>query len=115
MRTTLKRGVGRGAGANGNGRAVFPPGPVSAVTRYASPPPPPGASGLRILKRILVGTLIVLSSLGLAVADVQSHPDLKRVSKELDIPVANHPAIALVIGYDHRVGIGGPSRSDTIM
>ncbi len=127
MRTTLKRGVGRGAGANGNGRAVFPPGPVSAVTRYASPPPPPGASGLRILKRILLGTLIVLSSLGLAVAggaylwfhqsvaDVQSHPDLKRVSKELDIPVANHPAIALVIGYDHRVGIGGPSRSDTIM
>ena len=30
MRTTLKRGVGRGAGANGNGRAVFPPGAVSA-------------------------------------------------------------------------------------
>jgi LCP family protein required for cell wall assembly len=128
MRTTLKRGVGRGAGANGNGRVVLPPGTVSAVTRYASPPPR-RPSGLRILKRILVGTLIVLSSLALAVAggaylwfhqtvsDVQSHPDLKRVSKELDIPVANHPAIALVIGYDHRMGpeSAGPSRSDTIM
>jgi len=126
MRTTLKRGVGRGAGANGNGRAVFPPGPVSAVTRYAQPPPS-GPSGFTILKRILVGTLVVLSSLALgvaggaylwfhqSVADIQSHPDLKRVAKELDVPVANHPAIALVIGYDHRVGIGGPSRSDTIM
>jgi hypothetical protein len=31
MRTTLKRGVGRGAGLNGNGHAVFPPGPVSPV------------------------------------------------------------------------------------
>jgi hypothetical protein len=34
MRTTLKRGVGRGAAANGNGKAVFPPGTVTAVTRY---------------------------------------------------------------------------------
>jgi LCP family protein required for cell wall assembly len=40
-----------------------------------------------------------------------------RAAKTLDIPVANHAAIALVIGYDHRAGVesGGPSRSDTLM
>jgi len=128
MRTTLKRGVGRGAGANGDGRAVFPPASATGISRYRQPPPP-GITGFGLFKRILLGTLIVLSSLGLAVgggaylwfhqsvADVQSHPDLARVQKELDIPVANEPAIALVIGYDHRAGIesAGPSRSDTVM
>jgi LCP family protein required for cell wall assembly len=127
MRTTLKRAAGRSAPLDGNGRVVLPPGVASPVSRYRQPPPPPPISGFRILKRVLVGTLIVLSSLALAVAggtylwlhqavaDVQSHPDLRRVSKELDVPLPNHPAIALVIGYDHRVGIAGPSRSDTMM
>ena len=32
MRTTLKRGMGRGAAVNGNGRAVLPPTAVSPVT-----------------------------------------------------------------------------------
>jgi LCP family protein required for cell wall assembly len=128
MRTTLKRGVGRGAGANGNGRAVFPPETAVGVTRYRQPPPP-GISGFGIIRRVLLGVLIVISALALgaaggaylwfheSVADVQAHPDLKRVSKELDVPVANHPAIALVIGYDHRAGSesAGPSRSDTVM
>src|SRR3954467_9392366 len=128
MRTTLKRGVGRGAGANGNGSAVFPPLAAPVVTRYRQPPPP-GVSGFGILRRVLVGVLVVLSSIGIgtaggaylwfhqSIADVQAHPDLKQVQKELDIPVANHPAIALVIGYDHRRGVesAGPSRSDTIM
>jgi len=41
MRTTLKRGVGRGAEHNGNGKAVFPPGTLSTVTRYRQPPAPP--------------------------------------------------------------------------
>jgi len=128
MRTTLKRGVGRGAGAHGNGRAVFPPASAPVITQYRQPPPP-GISGFGILRRVLLGVLIVLSSIGIGVgggaylwfhqsiADIQAHPDLKQVQKELDIPIANHPAIALVIGYDHRKGIesSGPSRSDTIM
>jgi LCP family protein required for cell wall assembly len=127
MRTTLKRGVGRGAGANGNGRAVLPPETVDAIIRYRQPPPP-GVSGLALFRRILLGTLIVLSSLGLAIAggaylwfhqavsDVQARPDLAKVSKQLDVPIANHPTIALVVGYDHRVGDGSsPSRSDTMM
>src|SRR5581483_11114882 len=128
MRTTLKRGVGRGAGADGNGKAVLPPSTAPVVTRYQQPPPP-SVTGFGILRRVLLGVLIVLSSLGIgigggaylwfhqSVAKLQSHSDLKRVSKELDVPVAHHPAIALVIGYDHRAGIegAGPSRSDTLM
>src|SRR5919198_963189 len=37
MRTTLKRGIGRSAGANGNGHAVLPPAILSPVKRYPQP------------------------------------------------------------------------------
>ncbi len=128
MRTTLKRGIGRGAGANGNGRAIFPPGAVGTVTRYRQPEVP-GRTALGLVRRIILGTLIVVTAMALAVAggsylyfhqsvsDVQAHtPAVKRAAKALDIPVANKAAIALVIGYDHRVGDGNaPSRSDTLM
>ena len=129
MRTTLKRGVGRAASANGNGTAVFPPGTVSAVTRYRQPPPP-GRTGLGLLRRILVGTFLAVSSFVIAVAggsylyfhqsvaSVRAHtPDVVRAARSLDIPVAHHAAIALVIGYDHRAGVESnrPSLSDTLM
>jgi len=128
MRTTLKRGVGRGAIANGDGKAVYPPGTISTVTRYRQPPPP-GRSGVKLVGRILLLTLLALTSVGLGVAGgaylyfhqsvtaVQaSTPDVVKAQKVLNIPKANAPAIALVIGYDHRVGDGNaPSRSDTLM
>ena len=40
-----------------------------------------------------------------------------KAQKSLDIPKANEPAIALVIGYDHRAGVEAnrPSLSDTLM
>lgn len=129
MRTTLKRGVGRGAAANGNGKAVFPPGSISAVTRYRQPPPS-AATGLGLLRRIVLVILVAVSSLVIAAAgggylyfhqsisDVRAHtPSVKRAAAALDVPVANKAAIALVIGYDHRAGIesAGPSRSDTMM
>ena len=38
MRTTLKRGIGRGAEVNGNGHGVIPPGTLSPVTLYRQPP-----------------------------------------------------------------------------
>ena len=129
MRTTLKRGVGRGAAANGNGRAVFPPGTVSAVTRYRQPPPP-DATGFGLPRRILLITLLAVSALILGgigggylythqfVAGLRAHtPAVVRAAKALDLPVANRAAIALVIGYDHRKGVesSNPSLSDTLM
>src|SRR3954462_3839629 len=40
MRTTLKKGIGRAAAANGNGHAILPPGALTPVTLYRQPPPP---------------------------------------------------------------------------
>ena len=133
MRTTLKRGVGRGAGASGNGKPVFPPAPppatVTAVTRYRQPPAP-SATGLGLFRRILLITLLGVTSLILGavgggylythhfVASLRAHtPAVVRAARALDVPVANRAAIALVIGYDHRAGKESvnPSLSDTLM
>src|SRR3954447_20231844 len=129
MRTTLKRGVGRGAEANGNGHAVYPPAAVTAVTRYEQPPPP-GRSGLRLVGRILFLTLLVALSLVLAaagglylwfhqsVAAIRCHEsDCRTAQKRLVLSLPGQAAIGLIVGYDYRVGdqtkIG--SRSDTVM
>jgi LCP family protein required for cell wall assembly len=126
MRTTLKRGIGRSAGANGNGHGVLPPAILSPVTRYTQPRK--GRRPWVIVGRILVGlfALVVLLALGSAggaylyyhesVTAVAAHTkDVKIAQKALDIVPANHPAIALVIGYDHRKGDIGRGRSDTMM
>jgi LCP family protein required for cell wall assembly len=44
-------------------------------------------------------------------------PGVKRAQGQLEAPLPGEPAVALVIGYDHRVadGKGAPSRSDTMM
>jgi LCP family protein required for cell wall assembly len=129
MRTTLKRGVGRGATHNGNGKAVFPPGTLSTVTRYRQPVPV-GTTAMGLFARIVIVTVLVVSSMALAVAGgaylyfhqsvaaVRAHtPSVVRAARSLDIPVAHHAAIALVVGYDHRLGVESdrPSLSDTIM
>jgi len=129
MRTTIKRGIGRSAGASANGSAVYPPGAISAVTRYRQPPPPP-KTGLGLLGRILLITFLGITSVALAaagggylwfhqsVAAVRAHtPSVKKAAAALDVPVAHHAAIALVIGYDHRAGVEAnrPSLSDTLM
>src|SRR5207247_843301 len=129
MRTTLKRGIGRGAELNGNGHAVFPPGVLSPVRRYIQPPPP-SRSGLQLLGRILLWTFAFVTMvaggaagagylyLHQSVAAVRAHtPAVKVAAKRLDVILPGRPAIALVIGYDARRGVeaGGPSRSDTIM
>jgi LCP family protein required for cell wall assembly len=129
MRTTLKRGIGRGATLNGNGHAVVPPGTLTRVIRYRQPEPP-RRTGLQLFRRImLVALLTVLSAaLGVAggaylyfhqtVAAVRAHStDVKIAQKELDVKLPGQAAIALVVGYDHRAGVesGLSSRSDTIM
>jgi len=44
-------------------------------------------------------------------------PAVKQAARELQVPLPGRPAVALVIGYDHRLtdGKGAPSRSDTLM
>ena len=131
MRTTLKRGVGRGAELNGNGHSVFPPGPISPIVRYRQPPRPP-RSGIAFVGRILLVTLLVLVALALggggaaylfyhqSVNAVRAHsPDVKVAEKQLKIALPGQAAIGLLLGYDARAGIEGfgakDSRSDTIM
>lgn len=130
MRTTLKRGMGRGAALNGNGRPVLPPSAASTVTVYRQPPRP-RRSRLGLAGRILgwVVVALIMVSTGLAggaylffhesVAAVAAHtPELKIAQQRLTVPAAGKPAIALVIGYDRRFSgtdRGQASRSDTIM
>ncbi len=130
MKTTLKRGIGRGAEVNGNGRAVIPPGTLSPVTLYRQPPPSkPGFAKvvgkfflwlvvlardprLRARRRLLPlgarereGARLQLAS----AASARSRGSTRSRTRTT-------PAVALVIGYDHRAGDGNsPSRSDTMM
>ncbi len=126
MRTTLKRGIGRSAGANGNGHAVLPPAILSPVKRYTQPRPP--RRRWVLVAKFFVGfaalaTLLALGSAGGAylyyhqsVTAVAAHSkDVKIAQKALHIPQANQPAIALVIGYDKRKGDTDRGRSDTLM
>lgn len=130
MRTTLKRGIGRGATLNGDGRVVLPPGPLTRVTKYRQPLPP-RPTGLRLVGRILLWlvALLVMVAGGLAggaylffhesIAAIRAHSEGTRVAQNdlADVPPPDKAAIALVVGYDRRAGdaAADPSRSDTVM
>ncbi len=129
MRTTLKRGVGRGHTGNGNGKMQLPPGPLGPVAIYRQPEPPPRSR--RSLALSVLGwaaTVVVVCATGVAggaylylhesVAAVAPETvDVKVTAKRLDLPIAGQPATALVIGYDRRPeeAKNAPSRSDTLM
>jgi LCP family protein required for cell wall assembly len=126
VRTTLKRGIGRDVAANGNGHAGVLFEYASPIARYRQPDG--GRRGLRLLGRILLwlAAFVVMLAAAFAggiylffhesIAATRPHTKSeKRAAAALDVPVAKAPAIALVIGYDHRFGEQGPSRSDTIM
>jgi LCP family protein required for cell wall assembly len=129
MRTTLKRGVGRGATLNGSNQATLPPGPMGPVTVYRQPPPPP-RRGRALALQILGWAALVLCVLvgGTAAgaylylhesvaAVAPKTKEVKEAAASLDIQLPGQPAIALVIGYDRRANEakGTPSRSDTLM
>jgi LCP family protein required for cell wall assembly len=131
MKTTLKRGVGRGHGFNGsgNGDAAVPPAPLSPVVLYRQPPPA-RAGGTRLALRILgwAGFVLAMCVAGVAggsylylhesVAAVAPRTaGVRAAAKTLDVPLPGQPANALVIGYDKRAdeADGTPSRSDTVM
>jgi len=128
MRTTLKRGLGRAASPNGNGKPVLPPGSISPITVYKQEPR--RRSRLRRVGRVLawagiVALVFMAGSAGGAylyfhqsVAAVAAKtPEVRRAAQQLAVPLPGQPAIALLIGSDHRSadGKGAPSRSDTLM
>jgi LCP family protein required for cell wall assembly len=131
MRTTLKRGVGRGANlSNGkNGNAVLPPSALSSVVRYKSPPGK--RSGLGLVGRILLVALLAVLGVAIAgagaafiwfhetVSGLRAHTAAMKIAqKELAVSLPGHPAIGLIIGYDARtygVDASNISRSDTVM
>jgi len=126
LRTTLKRGLGRaGADGNGNGKAVFPPGVVTPMTRYRQPPPQAPSRVRQILAWGFASILMLIGGIAGGaylffhheVSNVQAHTAaVKIAAKKLDVPLPGQPTVALVIGYDHRAGDGSsPSRSDTLM
>ncbi len=127
MRTTLKRGLGRAA-PNGNGKPVLPPGATSPVSLYRQEAHTRSRMGrvARVLSWLgIVALVFMVGSAGGAylyfhesVAAVAAKtPAVKKAAKQLDIPLPGQPAVALVIGSDHRVaeGKGAASRSDTLM
>jgi LCP family protein required for cell wall assembly len=129
VKTTLKRGIGRGGVLEENGNSVLPPSALTPMTRYRAEEPA-GRSGLRVLGKVLVWAAIGIVVLVLgavagaylwlhqSVAAVQAHSkDAIDSEKYLEPAEPHHAAIALVIGYDHRANEakGLPSRSDTVM
>jgi LCP family protein required for cell wall assembly len=131
MRTTLKRGVGRGAslGNGKNGHAVYPPTAVSSVSRYRQPAVK--RRGLGLVGRILLFALLIVLGVAIAtagaaflwfhetVSGLRAHtPAMRIAQKQLAVSLPGHAAIGLIIGYDARtygVDASNISRSDTVM
>jgi LCP family protein required for cell wall assembly len=126
MRTTLKKGIGRGAGVDGNGRSVLPPGALTPVTLYRQPPPPRRGVAARVGRFFAwAGAVFAVVIVGVvggfylwaheSVALLRpTSAEGQQTQARLDPPKS--AAIALVLGYDHRAGDGSaPSRSDTMM
>src|SRR5919204_517386 len=129
MKTTLKRGMGRGASVNGNGRAVFPPGVRTPMTRYRQPEPH-GRDAWQVVRAVVLWTLlaaIVVAGGAAGAAYLKTHQFLEAISpktridreaaKRLDAAIPGQPTIALVIGTDRRKGRQAEltGRSDTLI
>src|SRR6266566_3484415 len=129
MKTTLKRGMGRGAAVNGNGRAVYPPGVHTPMKRYRQPEPlRRGAWQVvrTVVFWVVLASLIVASGVAGA-AYLKTHQFLNAIApktkadraaaKRLDAAIPGQPTIALVIGTDRRKGFQSDltGRSDTLI
>jgi LCP family protein required for cell wall assembly len=128
MKTTLKRGTGRGSSNGSNGHATVPPrSPLTPIARYGGPPR--RSWPRRIGKTLLWLVVVVLMSVGAlvggfwlwineSVSAVRAHTkEAIEAEKVLDVPLPGQPTVAMVLGYDKRYGEGKgvKSRSDTIM
>ena len=130
MKTTLKRGMGRAAPFNGNGRAVFPPGvrtpmtPVPAAragaARALGARPDGrrcGRSSSRSSSRAGRPARAYLRAHRFVAAVAPKTKQDKAAANRLDVAVPGQPTTALVIGTDKRRGPEAEvtGRSDTLM
>jgi LCP family protein required for cell wall assembly len=108
---------------------VLPPGAISPVTVYRQPERG-SRSRVTLLWHVAMwlGIACLVLASGVAggaylyfhqsVAAVAAKtPEVRRAARQLSVPLPGQPAVALVIGYDHRKedGPDAPSRSDTMM
>jgi LCP family protein required for cell wall assembly len=129
MKTTLKRGMGRGAELNGNGRAIYPPSPPTPMSRYRQPDPPKRGAW-HLVAAIFLWTVLAALIIGAAAggaAYLKGHQFVDAISpktkadiaaaKRLDLADPSQPTIALVIGTDRRKGFQADltGRSDTLI
>jgi LCP family protein required for cell wall assembly len=132
MRTTLKVGLGRAGALSGNGNGAVSPLVLEPMQRYRQPPPPRRSTLVlfgRILAWLALALVVVVSGLagGLylygheTLTALSAHTKPVRDAQKIlaAVPPPSQPAIALVAGYDHRVGSGtnsfAGSNSDTLM
>ncbi|HET7567109.1 MAG TPA: LCP family protein [Gaiellaceae bacterium] len=122
--------MGRGAGLNGNGRAVLPPDAVAPMRRYRQPAPAQHSTArlfVRVLGWLVLAIAVVVAGLAgglylyghetLNAISAHSKP-VRDAQKDLTPVGPSQPAIALVAGYDRRAGDGSSyagSNSDTVM
>jgi LCP family protein required for cell wall assembly len=129
MKTTLKRGMGRGAAVNGNGRAVYPPGVHTPMKRYRQPDPQ-RRGAWQIVRTVVLWVMLaaILVASGVAgAAYLKTHEFLNAIApktkadraaaKRLDLAIPGQPTVALVIGTDRRKGKQAEltGRSDTLI
>jgi LCP family protein required for cell wall assembly len=130
MKTTLKRGIGRAAELNGNGRAVYPPAIGAPMRRYRQPDPP-GHGALALVGKVFLWAVIAALMLAGGVAggtylyverDIAQGLEAKSLDvqiaqEKLDAVIPDQATTALVLGYDKRAGVEGAEtgHSDTLM
>jgi LCP family protein required for cell wall assembly len=129
MKTTLKRGMGRGAGVNGDGRAVYPPGVRTPMRRYRQPEPEPRGVW-HVIRLVLLWTILaalVVAGGAAGAAYLRAHHFVEAVApktaadkaaaRAADVAIPGQATTALVIGTDKRKGFQAEltGRSDTLM
>jgi LCP family protein required for cell wall assembly len=129
MKTTLKRGMGRGATVNGNGRPVYPPGVHTPMRRYRQPEPP-RRDAWQMVRTVVLWVVLasfVVAGGAAGAAYLKTHQFLQAIApktkadraaaKRLDLAIPGQPTVALVIGTDRRKGKEAEltGRSDTLI
>jgi len=121
--------MGRSAASNGNGRAVFPPGVRTPMTRYRQPEPQPRGAW-HLIRLVLLWTVLaalVVAGGAAGAAYLRAHRFIAKVepksvfdraaAKAADVAIPGQPTTALVIGTDRRSGPEAEltGRSDTLL